>query len=179
MAASGGETDNVVIIGVDFGTTYSGVAYTWSKNTDNIEVISSWDAELPSNSDEDKTPTAISFGPKNKVSWGYNIPPGSAQAQWFKLLLVDDQDLPDDVRRSAKIWDARAYLAKHNTTTIEVIALFLRHLWNHAIQRITESVSRNLVNFSKFHIVITLPAICLSTPSCFFLGKRLRPRQHS
>jgi molecular chaperone DnaK (HSP70) len=73
--------------------------------------------------------------------------------------LVDEEDLPEEVRGSAKVKQARAYLKKHNKSAIEIIALFLRHLWNHATQHITETVSRNLVNFSKFHIVITLPAI--------------------
>lgn len=157
MATSGG--DNTVIIGIDFGTTFSGVAFTWSKKIDHVEVISNWESVMHSNFDEDKAPTAISFGPKNEVRWGYNIPAADEQAKWFKLLLIDDNDLPEEVRNSDKIRDARAYLEKHNLTTIEAVALFLRHLWNHAIQHITKSVSRNLVNYSKFHIVITLPAI--------------------
>jgi molecular chaperone DnaK (HSP70) len=153
------ETGNTVIIGIDFGTTYSGVAFTWSNKIERIEVISSWDSDLHSSSDEEKVPTAISFGKQKKVSWGYNIPFDADQAKWVKLLLIDDEDLPEDVRNSAKIKEARAYLEKHNKTAIEVIGLFLRHLWNHAIQRITETVSRRLVNYSKFHIVLTLPAI--------------------
>ncbi len=159
MAFSGGETDNTVIIGIDFGTTFSGVAFAWSKNIDHVEVISNWESVMPSNFDEDKAPTAISFGPKQEVKWGYNIPSTDEQGMWFKLLLIDDNDLPEEVRDSVKIMEIRAYLQKHNLTTIEVIALFLRHLWNHAIQHITKSVSCNLVNYSRFRIVITLPAI--------------------
>ncbi|KAK4154993.1 hypothetical protein C8A00DRAFT_13902 [Chaetomidium leptoderma] len=159
MASTESDNGNTVIVGIDFGTTYSGVAFTWSKKIERMEVISSWDAELHSSSDEEKTPTAISFGSKRKVSWGYSIPLDAKQARWFKLLLIDDKDLPADVRKSTKIKEARAYLKKHNKTPIAVIADFLRLLWNHCNQRITETVSRNLVNYSKFHIVITLPAI--------------------
>ncbi|KAK3294582.1 uncharacterized protein B0H64DRAFT_463570, partial [Chaetomium fimeti] len=151
--------DNTISIGIDFGTTYSGVAFTWSKKVDNIEVLASWDSELPSNCDEDKTPTAISLSRKGKVSWGYNIPFGEEHAKWFKLLLIDDQDLPDEVRCSTKIYEARAYLKKYNITTVEAIAQYLRHLWNHAVQRISDTVSRNLVQYSRFQIVMTLPAI--------------------
>jgi molecular chaperone DnaK (HSP70) len=151
--------DNTIIVGIDFGTTYSGVAFTWSKKIERMEVISSWDSELHSSSDEEKTPTAISFESKGKVNWGYNIPFDADQGKWFKLLLIDDKDLPEDVRMSAKIKEARAYLKKHNKTPVVVIASFLRLLWNHCNQRVTETVSRSLVNYSKFHIVITLPAI--------------------
>jgi molecular chaperone DnaK (HSP70) len=159
MASPGPEPGNIVIIGIDFGTTYSGVAFTCSKKIDSIEVIASWESELSSNANEDKTPTAISFGPQNQLCWGYNIPFDAEQAKWFKLLLVDDQDLPHDVRGSAKLREARAYLLKHSITTVDAIALYLRHLWNHSIQRIVDTVSENLVNYCRFRIVMTLPAI--------------------
>jgi molecular chaperone DnaK (HSP70) len=67
--------------------------------------------------------------------------------------------LPEDVRGSDKIREARAYLKRHNITTVDAIALYLRHLWNHSIQRIADTVSRNLVNYCRFRIVMTLPAI--------------------
>ncbi|KAK4110219.1 actin-like ATPase domain-containing protein [Canariomyces notabilis] len=159
MACELDRTDNTIIVGIDFGTTYSGVAFTWSNKIERLEVVSSWESDIHSNFDEEKAPTALSFGSNGKVNWGYSIPYDVDQVKWFKLLLIDEEDLPEDVRSSAKIEQARAYLKKHNKTAIEVIALFLRHLWNHTTQRITETVSRNLVNFSKFHIVITLPAI--------------------
>ncbi len=159
MAPSDEPAGHTVIIGIDFGTTYSGVAFTWSNKIDKIDVITSWPSELHSNSDEQKAPTAISFAAKGKVNWGYGIPTDADQLKWFKLLLVDDKDLPADVQKSSKLKEAGEYLEKHKKTVTEVISLFLRHLWNHAIQRITETVSRNLINFSKFHIVITLPAI--------------------
>ncbi len=60
---------------------------------------------------------------------------------WFKLLLLDDNDLPEEVRNSVKIREARAYLEKHNITTLEAITIFLRRLWNHAIRRIAMSQS--------------------------------------
>ena len=159
MASPEDETGNTVIVGIDFGTTFSGVAFTWSKKIERMEVISSWDSDLHSSSEEEKTPTAISFGPKKKATWGYNIPFDAEQGKWFKLLLIDDKDLPEDVRKSTKIKEARAYLKKHNKTPTAVIAQFLRLLWNHCNQRIIESIGRSLVNYSKFHIVITLPAI--------------------
>jgi molecular chaperone DnaK (HSP70) len=159
MASPQESTDNTIIVGIDFGTTYSGVAFTWSKKIERMEVIASWDSHLHSSSDEEKVPTAISLGCEGSVTWGYNIPCDADQGKWFKLLLVDDKDLPEDVRKSAKIKEVRAYLEKNNKTPVAVIALFLRHLWNHCTERITETVGRNLVNYSKFHIVVTLPAI--------------------
>ncbi|KAK4175904.1 hypothetical protein QBC36DRAFT_291002 [Triangularia setosa] len=44
MSDSGGghdaeSGDNTIIIGIDFGTTFSGLAYTWSNNKTVVEVI--------------------------------------------------------------------------------------------------------------------------------------------
>ncbi len=74
---------------------------------------------------------------------------------------MDDKDLPQDVRKSSRIKEARTYLKKHGKTEIEIIAMFLRHLWDCSIQgaRMTETASRSLITLLKFHIVITLPAI--------------------
>ncbi|KAJ4401976.1 hypothetical protein N0V85_005400 [Neurospora sp. IMI 360204] len=150
---------SVIIIGIDFGTTFSGVAYTWSNKGDKVQVITSWDADNYSSSNEEKTPTTLSFIDPNQVNWGYSVPKDADQVKWFKLLLLDEEDLPADVRVSSRIVEAREYLRRHNKTPIEAIAVYLRCLWNHSIQRITESVSRALVNYSKFHVVMTLPAI--------------------
>ncbi|KAK4199934.1 hypothetical protein QBC40DRAFT_307057 [Triangularia verruculosa] len=151
---------DIIIIGIDFGTTYSGVAYTWSNKADRLEVITSWDSDLHANSDLEKAPTTLAFESKpTNVTWGYSIPQDSEQAKWFKLLLVDSNDLPESVQNSDRVKQAGAYLRKHNKTALEVIGLYLRHLWNHATQRITETVGRATVNSSKFDVLITLPAI--------------------
>ena len=157
--ASNQEDSNAIIVGIDFGTTYSGVAFTMSNKIDKIEVVTSWSADHHSNVDMEKVPTAIAYREKNTFVWGYDLGVDDTQLKWFKLLLIDQEDLPDDVRTSKKIKEARKFLKKHNKTSVEVISLYLRHLWNHASARIVDALGRSLVNFSKFHIVITLPAI--------------------
>ncbi|KAK3488063.1 uncharacterized protein B0T23DRAFT_447115 [Neurospora hispaniola] len=152
-------SQGTVIIGIDFGTTFSGVAFTWSNQVDKIEIITGWDDALSDNTDECKAPTAISYGTGNKVTWGYSIEPEKEQLKWVKLLLLNDEDIPEEVRTSDKIKHAREYLQKHNKTAEEAVTTFLRHLWEHSIDCITKSISRGMVNYAQFHIVITLPAI--------------------
>ncbi|KAJ4401979.1 hypothetical protein N0V85_005403 [Neurospora sp. IMI 360204] len=126
LRSTAGDQDastNQVIIGIDFGTTFSGVAYTYSNKIDRMEIITSWDSELHSNSDEEKAPTAISYGPHNELVWGYAIPREDEQLKWFKLLLLDSGDLPEDVRDSDKLQEARNYLDKYNKTVEEAIAV--------------------------------------------------------
>jgi molecular chaperone DnaK (HSP70) len=148
---------DIVIVGIDFGTTYSGAAFTWGNKVDQIEVITSWESDLHGNSDEDKAPTVLSH--KEGVRWGYDVPPESDQIRWFKLLLLDEKDVPDDIRRSGKLRAARKYLRKYRKTAISVIAEYLRLLWRHCEQRIAETISHRFVSYARFHIVITVPAI--------------------
>ncbi|KAK3953443.1 hypothetical protein QBC32DRAFT_387599 [Pseudoneurospora amorphoporcata] len=152
-------SQGTIIVGIDFGTTFSGVAFIWSNQVDQIEIITSWDADSSDNADECKTPTAIFYGLGNEVTWGYAIEPEKEQLKWVKLLLLNDEDIPEEVRTSDKIKKAREYLQKHNKTAEEAVTTFLRHLWEHSINCITKSISRGMVNYTQFHIVITLPAI--------------------
>ncbi|KAK2772863.1 hypothetical protein CKAH01_13767 [Colletotrichum kahawae] len=161
MAAKS-EEENVIIIGIDFGTTFSGVSWAWSGQPMDIEVISKWESKLGRNSDKEKTPTAMIFkGKRGEVSWGYGLAPDGKQEplKWFKLLLVDDEDLPTSIRESSQVAAARRLVKDANKDPVEVISCYLRHLWNHAIECIAKSGGADLVKMCKFHIVITLPAI--------------------
>jgi molecular chaperone DnaK (HSP70) len=152
-------TGTTIIVGIDFGTTFSGVAFARSDKIERIDIITAWDTNQGSTRDAEKTPTTISYDSRDKVAWGDNIPSHVEKAEWFKLLLVDEDDLPDDVRRSTKLQQVKDYLKKHNKPLIVVIAEYLRLLWNHVSQRLFATVRRQTLNFSNFHIVITVPAI--------------------
>ncbi|KAF4865017.1 Heat shock 70 kDa protein 12A [Colletotrichum siamense] len=154
--------EDVIVIGIDFGTTFSGVSWAWSGEPMGIEIISKWESKLGRNSDKEKTPTMMIYsGKRGEVSWGYGLAPDGKQEplKWFKLLLVDDGDLPISIRESSQIAAARRLVKDANKDPVEVIGCYLRHLWNHAIECIAKSGGTDLVTMCKFHVVITLPAI--------------------
>ncbi|KAI8157119.1 hypothetical protein KHU50_009633 [Colletotrichum sp. SAR 10_65] len=160
--ATKSEDEDVIVIGIDFGTTFSGVSWAWSGQPMDIEIISKWESKLGRNSDKEKTPTTMSFrGKRGEVTWGYGLAPDGKQEplKWFKLLLVDDDDLPTSVRESSQIAAAQRLVKSANKDPVEVIGCYLRHLWNHAIECIAKSGGADLVTMCKFHVVITLPAI--------------------
>lgn len=142
---------------------FSGVAWTWTGKAENSEIITSWESQLHTNQDMEKTPTALHYGSGSRrgtdITWGYDISEEKEPIRWFKLLIVDEEDLPADVRYSPHIAKARQQLKEENKTPTEAISIYLRNLWNHSINVITRTVSKSLVNFSRFHVVITLPAI--------------------
>ncbi|KAJ3530223.1 hypothetical protein NM208_g9420 [Fusarium decemcellulare] len=152
--------DDAIIIGIDFGTTFSGVAWAYSREPDAIELVTSWDSELNHCSDVEKAPTQLYYGNDGKeVLWGYSIPTDKDALKWFKLLLLDEKDLPDGISASTQIREARRLQREINKDPIDIIGCFLRKIWNHAIESIKRTVSAELLQKSIFHVVITLPAI--------------------
>ncbi|KAM0564412.1 hypothetical protein ACHAPJ_000625 [Fusarium lateritium] len=151
--------DDLIIIGIDFGTTYSGIAWAYSREPDEIELVTSWDAQLDHCTDVAKAPTQLFYGKDNATTWGYSIPPAKDALKWFKLLLLEEADIPVDLSNSVQLREARNLLKKSKKNAIEVVGCYLRKIWNHAIESIHRSVGAELLQKSKFHVVVTLPAI--------------------
>ncbi|WZH40232.1 Hsp70 chaperone protein [Fusarium acuminatum] len=151
---------DAIVIGIDFGTTFSGVAWAYSREPDEIEIVTSWDAELNHSSDIEKVPTQLYFDDNGQdVKWGYSIPIDNEPLKWFKLLLIDLKDLPTDVARSSQLQEARRLRNKIKKEPIEIIATFLRKLWDHSLDSIRRAVGVDLLKRTKLQVVITLPAI--------------------
>ncbi|KAI1162283.1 actin-like ATPase domain-containing protein [Nemania serpens] len=149
--------DDILIIGIDFGTTYSGVAWATVDDLEDSEInlISSW----PGTSRESgKAPTEL-FYEYDKVMWGYEVPLDADPVLWFKLLLLRDQDLEEDLRQSDYYIRAKKKLRELDKTPTEIVADYLRVLWKHTLDTIHKSRSKVVIAALAFHVVITVPAI--------------------
>ena len=98
----GSSTDSTdeLVIGVDFGTTYTGVAYTrcpvtsnYSRNPDaETHLVTDW-PNVNSQSSE-KTPTALAYKDGEPIAWGGMVKHNQPGAiRYFKLGLEDDSQL--------------------------------------------------------------------------------------
>ncbi|KAM0209640.1 hypothetical protein ACHAQI_006381 [Fusarium lateritium] len=152
--------NDAIVIGIDFGTTFSGVAWAYSREPDEIEIVTSWDAELNHCSDVEKAPTQLYFDDNSQdIKWGYSVPVDKEPLKWFKLLLIGPKDLPTDVARSSQLQEARRLRNKIKKEPIEIIATFLRKLWDHSLDSITRAIGADILKRTKLQVVITLPAI--------------------
>ncbi|KAK5107132.1 hypothetical protein LTR62_001690 [Meristemomyces frigidus] len=153
--------DDFFVIGIDFGTTYSGVAWCWSGQPENVELITRWKSKLSSfTSDNAKTPTTIYYDPvSTDKSWGYDVPIDVEPLSWFKLLLIDNDRLPLEFQKSGQIRRARELLKATGKTLVQVIADYLRLLWQHTIEELIRDRGDAAVNGSPFKVWITVPAI--------------------
>ncbi|KAI0904020.1 actin-like ATPase domain-containing protein [Ustulina deusta] len=146
-----------LVIGIDFGTTYSGVAWATVDDLEDgeINIISSWPG---SRREDGKAPTEL-FYEYDKVMWGYEVPSDADPVLWFKLLLLREEDLEEDLRQSDYYIRAKRKLRELNKTPTDIIADYLRALWQHTLNTIHKSRSKFVIAALAFHVVITVPAI--------------------
>ncbi|KAG5993963.1 hypothetical protein E4U43_003349, partial [Claviceps pusilla] len=152
-------TEEVIVIGVDFGTTYSGVAWAYSRQPENIEVITNWDSELTHCSDEEKSPSLLKFGKSGKDEWGYTVTPNKDSFRWFKLLLLEEKDVDPHLYGCAEFREAHQLRDASGKSAIEIVSRYLQLLWKHAINDIEAAIGQDLMAKCRFDVVITIPAI--------------------
>lgn len=81
--------DRKIIVGIDFGTTYSGVAWAETPRPDRRVAITSWpvSATIREGESSEKVPTKLRYH-NDAVEWGFSIPsnaPPDSVIEWFKL----------------------------------------------------------------------------------------------
>ncbi|KAI1414508.1 actin-like ATPase domain-containing protein [Hypoxylon sp. FL1857] len=149
--------DGMLVIGIDFGTTYSGAAWATSADfqADQVNLITRWPG---TGREEGKVPTELFFE-NDEVTWGYDVPADSDPVRWFKLLLLKDEDLAPEFRASEYILRGRKMLRENEKTAVDLVADYLRGFWEHVLSEITKARGQSLIDALRFHVVITLPAI--------------------
>jgi hypothetical protein len=92
--------------GVDFGTTFTSVAFAHSASPEDVKLVQTWPNGSIGNSSADQVPSVVYYtNPRTRAKcWGYEAPPPAAQEgtphealRWFKLLL---QENPTSRRRN-------------------------------------------------------------------------------
>lgn len=72
-----------IVVGLDFGTTYSGVAWATTQPSDPCESLTTW----PGGESSDKAPTKLRYA-AGQTQWGFGVPLDASQdevVEWFKL----------------------------------------------------------------------------------------------
>jgi hypothetical protein len=140
-------------------SSYSGVAWAYSKQPDDINIITNWDSTEYASADKGKAPTKMSYGKGyERTTWGYGVGDDEA-VEWFKLLLLDDSDMDPKQRRSPQIIKAKQLLQNAGKTPVQAIADYLRLLWKHAITNIERSFGEAAVEGLPIRVVCTVPAV--------------------
>ncbi|ESN91198.1 hypothetical protein HELRODRAFT_90361 [Helobdella robusta] len=158
-----------VVVAIDFGTTFSGYAFSFTKDVDSIHVMRKWEGGDPGVTNQ-KTPTILLLTPeKNFHSFGftardfYHDLSQKEAKRWlyfekFKMALHYNADLTSETEIQA----ANGVSMK----AIDVFAHALKFFRNHALLEISEQ-SNTPLNEDDIRWVITVPAIWKSPAKQF------------
>lgn len=83
-------TDRKIIVAIDFGTTYSGVAWAETQRYDRRTAITNWPVSqtIREGKASEKVPTRLRYHGQNEIEWGFQVPlqaPRGEVVEWFKL----------------------------------------------------------------------------------------------
>ncbi|KAI5269890.1 actin-like ATPase domain-containing protein [Aureobasidium subglaciale] len=167
-------TSDRLIVGVDFGTTYSGVAAAYSANPDDIEIIKTWPGGNGITSD--KVPTEIAYetaelstplnnkitpeqgGAKatvQKIKWGFQFKPEEPRLRCIKLFLDRNQKLPHFVSPL----DTAAHLRSCDRTVMHAVSDYLGQIYTHTMETLNRRYGDSFMAITKVEFVLTVPAV--------------------
>ncbi|KAI0479249.1 actin-like ATPase domain-containing protein [Xylariaceae sp. FL0804] len=157
-----------LIVGVDFGTTFSGVAAVYTGTPDDIEIIRTWPGGNGITSD--KVPSEISYaaappadaapGPQSQSAppppkWGFQFKPEEPRLRCIKLFLDRSQKLPFYV--SAQ--ETALQLQRQGKTVADAVADYLAAVHGHAMATLTRRYGAAFMAATRVDWVLTCPAV--------------------
>ncbi|KAK4455025.1 hypothetical protein QBC34DRAFT_289334 [Podospora aff. communis PSN243] len=150
-----------LIVGVDFGTTFSGVAAVYTSTPDDVEIIKTWPGGNGITSD--KVPTEISYelptgaapGTAPTVKWGFQFKPEESRLRCIKLFLDRSQKLPFYVSPL----ETAAQLKKFNKTVVDAVSDYLTQVYKHTMDTLTRRYGESFMASTKVDFVLTCPAV--------------------
>ncbi|KAF5017062.1 hypothetical protein F66182_11065 [Fusarium sp. NRRL 66182] len=130
-----------IVVSIDFGTTYSGVAWADTTREPDVQhVVTEWPS-VGSTKSSPKVPTEL-----RKVAagwqWGFQIPESAKRIKYFKLKL-------DDVAPITKDGESAKDLAK----------VYLSCLHEHFVSVLEKQLTPSVVKSTPMDFVVTVPAI--------------------
>ncbi|GAA5866072.1 hypothetical protein JCM3774_000016 [Rhodotorula dairenensis] len=155
------ELEGKLSVGIDFGTTFSGVAYGSSRHMGGaVRQILDWPGTYETYR---KVPTAIVYyqpSPAEEaviVAWGIEakamtLRPGFYKVEWFKLFLD-----PAVLREGRLAASARLPELPPGKEPIDVVTDYLSCLWQYAKERITEEIG-SVADLESADVILTVPA---------------------
>lgn len=176
-------TEERIIVGIDFGTTHSAVAWALTSSPDEYEVITTWpgqlgkdwgkvpsdisytDSEVSGSGDGElsKSPPAAEGTAQEEISykWGFEVPPLSPnRLSWIKVLLDPSQPRPQFV-------NPKRTVLPYRKKPVDIVTDYLTALRNYTMVTLERRLGREfLYGDSKWNVlkkpvdfVLTVPAV--------------------
>ncbi|KAK0727480.1 hypothetical protein B0T26DRAFT_747800 [Lasiosphaeria miniovina] len=158
------ETKAFVVVGVDFVTTYTGVAFTHSADPDptRVTVIVQWPGS--GNQSRPKVPTEISYGPSGENRWGWQLRAGTPWFGGFKLFLDPEagSEAYNDEQLAVTLDPGNPAMEsclRDGKSATDMASDYLRLVHAEVMQALAKRFHRTLDTL-KIKFIITMPAMC-------------------
>ena len=166
-----------LIIGLDFGTTYSGyvdilscsffsttftrtdfficrIAYHFTTKPDQVYSITDWPGakgrSVP------KVPSTIKYSDNKSFQWGYELERTlEEKIEGIKLLLDPDQEKPLYVPQS----NTEAELKKLGKPALDVATDYIGAIYQHAMSKIEGKYPKDFLDLLEKQFILSVPAI--------------------
>lgn len=128
---------------------YSGIAWKFGdRELESIQTVTDWTTVRNYRIDAPEAPSAIFYGDNvnRDLTWGYMTPFGDGILRWFKLLLVNERDPPENVRDCEHLKSARDLMHKLNKTPVQIFSDYLRNIWEYSRERIEAAEEKGWTN---------------------------------
>ncbi|KAK4609911.1 Heat shock protein 12B [Fulvia fulva] len=156
-----------IIVGVDFGTTYTGISWVSSeglnvKSLDEVHCIRDWPGPKGDADYSWKTPSRVAYGSENDGDinvWGFEVLPKMKSYAWFKLLLDPEQASKfDDPGLNTS--EGQGVLAKPSyKSAVELCADYLCEIAAFAHKYFVKRPSAEVLAATPLEFYFTVPAV--------------------
>ncbi|KAE9990671.1 hypothetical protein EG327_001066 [Venturia inaequalis] len=160
-----------IIVGVDYGTTFTGVSYVFtnkdSTKKPDISQIKDWPGPNKHQSETEKTPSRIAYATDNRPfidanKWGFQVTSNLTSYSWTKLLLDNSkaslQDDPDIAKIATN--EGAGFLGLPNGYEAEDVCRdFLSEIYKYMLHHLNQRLSRETVSMTPFEFWFTTPSI--------------------
>ncbi|KAE8370730.1 actin-like ATPase domain-containing protein [Aspergillus caelatus] len=155
-----------IIVGVDYGTTYTGASYVSSKASglSDIILINTWPGPSKNTDAVYKAPSRIAYASDNpRISlqrWGYQVEPGMVAYSWTKLLLDQGTPLSDyDDSSLENASQAGIMRVPEGKTAVDVVSDYLSEIYKHILKAISKHITEQELHVTPIEFWFTVPAI--------------------
>ncbi|KAK7539874.1 uncharacterized protein J3D65DRAFT_550985 [Phyllosticta citribraziliensis] len=149
-----------IILGLDFGTTCTGVAYGSTVGTvQDIEIISSW----PKGSGTCKVPSRIAYRDENPelsvTRWGFRVDHQHVSYTWFKLRLDGDKEVTRGCDVSLFTEFSGILQLPEGRSAKQTCQDFLTNVWVFVEDYLSRKFGAQKVRSVPIDVVMTVPAV--------------------
>ncbi|KAI9685583.1 MAG: hypothetical protein M1822_004441 [Bathelium mastoideum] len=149
------ETEERVVIALDFGTTFSGISYCFpSQGKAKVATVVNWPGLDGESHNAPKIPTVIRYEGSN-ITWGAAVNPNADNIVGVKLLLDPTQEKPLYLPTS----NLKNDLRKLPKPPSMVAADFIKAIYEYALKEINAQVPQGYMRLCQKQFVLSVPAV--------------------